>query len=221
MLQFKGVELSVPFFPRSITRGDIKYERRGGIYVPLARSKAITITLREFDHSLRQRDFRGLIEWIGHESGQLVAYDVPDGYLNGIFSKLPNTTWGTVFADIKLDFLCDKDPFYHALTESSDSVLNPVTVQRHHVDWRIEQTISTPLTNARWRCDGGDTLELSEVPVGNLVIDSATKSIRVGDTSIMRFLSINSRFPELTTGTHTFQTENGAGGTLYTREAWL
>ena len=220
MLQFKGVELSVPFFPRSINRGMIEYERRGGVYVPVSRSKTITIALQEINHSLRQKDFVSLIKWLGNGEGNLIAYDVPDGYLTGMFSALPDTKWGEVLGDIELEFLCDHDPYYHALTESQKSVYNQITVTQDHVDWRIEQTVENQLTNARWSCEG-KTLELTQVPVGNLVIDSLTQTIRLNGNNLMQNLSFESRFPVLGTGNHTFTLENGAGGTIYTREAWL
>jgi len=220
MLQFKGVELSVPFFPRSINRGSIEYEKRGGVYVPVSRSKTITIVLRKVNHALRQKDFVSLIEWLGDGEGNLIAYDVPDGYLTGVFDSIPDTSWGRVMDDIELTFLCDKNPYYHALTETSGSVYNQVTVLHHHVDWRIEQTITNQLTNARWTC-GGQKIELSTVPVGSLVIDSLTQTIRLNGENLMQNLSLDSRFPVLGMGNHTFTLENGAGGTIYTREAWL
>lgn len=221
MLQFNGVELNVAFFPRSITRGEIEYERRGGIYVPTLRSKTITIVLRELNHGLRQKDFVKLIEWMGNGTGHFVAYDVPDGYLDGEFSELPDTVWGTAFDDIDLTFTTrQNDPYYHALTENSGSVYNSVTVAHHHVDWRIEQTVETRLTNASWSCDG-KTIQLVDVPTGSLVIDSMTQTIKLNGENIMQNMTFESRFPVLSKGTHTFSVSNGAGGTLYTREAWL
>jgi hypothetical protein len=219
MLQFNGVELNVPFFPRSVNRGDIDYERKGGMYVPSSRSKTITIVLSQVNKALRQKDFVSLIKWMGSDYGNLIAYDVPDGYLTGVFEAIPDTGWGKI-EDIDLRFLCDRDPYYHALTENNQSVYNQITVQHHHVDWRIEQTISNALTNARWSCEG-KKIELTEVPTGTLVIDSLTQSVRLNGESIMRNLTIDSRFPVLNGGTHTFTLENGAGGTIYTREAWL
>lgn len=222
MLQFNGTELSniIQVAPVSINNGTVTYSKRGGEYVATARKKNISIALLNPDNALRKEDLNKLISWIGNGDGKLIAYDEPNAYLNGEFSSIPDVAWGKPGIAFPLTFTCSYDPYYHSTTEKNRYITSSYTVEKHHADWRIEQTISIALTNPTWSCNGA-TLTLTEVPVGNLVIDSRLQTITVNGTNIMENLVFGSEFPYLSTGTHSFTTSNGAGGTLYTREAWL
>lgn len=183
------------------------------------RTIAITFAIPDDDRTHRQASLLAISQWAKTDKEyKLELPGHPEHYLMAVCTGKPEPSlrmWWE--SKLRLVFTCFDNPFWNARNEKSVACGTQFTVLGDAEPlMRIERTVSgSAASNQSYALDGR-TMTFSSIPVGNMVIDLNRQTAAVGNTSIMQYYNVNSKFIIPRTGT---QTITGTGTVKY-RERW-
>lgn len=200
--------------PRAIRAGSVFVRSRAG-----TRKIIITFGLLEENDINRQAALLAVSQWAKNDKEyKLILPGHPDMYLMATCTDKPEPSlrqWWE--SKLRLVFTCFENPFWNALYERSVSCGTQFNVLGDAPPlMRIERTVSgSAASNQTYSLDGR-SMTFSSIPVGNMVIDFDNQTAYVGNTDIMQYYNVNSKFIIPRTGV---QTISGTG-TVKFRERW-
>ena len=196
--------------PRAIRGGSDFVRNRAG-----TRTVAITFALLDDNQVNRQSALMAISQWAKNDKEYTLELPGhPDRYLVGICTDKPEPSlrqWWE--SKLRLVFTCFDNPYWNAKGEKSVACGTSFNVLGDAPPlMRIERTVSgSSATNQSYALDGR-TMTFSSIPVGNMVIDLDRQTAAVGNTDIMQYYNVNSKFIIPRTGT---QTITGTGTIKY------
>lgn len=200
--------------PRAIRGGSDFVRSRAG-----TRTVAITFALLDDDKINRQKSLMAISQWAKNDKEyRLELPGHPEHFLMAICTGKPEPSlrqWWE--SKLRLVFTCYENPYWNAKAEKSASCGDtPFFVLGDAPPlMRIERTLSSAASNQSYALDGR-TITFSTIPSGSLVIDLDRQTAVVGDTNIMQYYNVTSRFLIPRTGSLTI---TGTGTVKY-RERW-
>lgn len=186
------------------------------------RTVTITFALLTEDYATRRAQLAAITAWASSPvSAPLCIATEPGGYLQAVCTTYPSQSARQFWEVLTLAFTA-YDPRFIDCAEYTLPASRPVIVAHNEPPaMRIEQDVSTPISNPSWAL-GAHKLQLSgSVGVGRLVIDFERQTITLNGQSIMNQLTIDSRFFIMKQGANAITCTGGAGGILYWRERWI
>lgn len=182
------------------------------------RTVAITFAVLSEDRNARQAALMAISAWAKSDAEyklELPGYS--NHYLMAICTAKPEPSMRQWWeAKLRLVFTCFDNPFWNDRMELSVACNTSFVVYGDAPPlMRIERTLSSSANDQGYILDD-KTIMFSTIPAGNLVIDLNRQTAVVGNTSIMNYYNVNSRFLIPRTGT---QTITGTG-TVKWRERW-
>ena len=183
------------------------------------RTVAITFALLDDNNISRAESLQAISQWAKTDAEyRLELQTEPNRYLMCVCTAKPEPStrqWWE--SKLRLVFTCFSDPFWNSKSEKSVACGTAFTVLGDAPPlMRIERTVSgSAATNQSYGLNG-NTITFSTIPVGDMVIDLDKQTAVVGNSSIMEYYNVNSRFLVPKTGT---QTVTGTGTVKY-RERW-
>lgn len=208
-----AVEIIPTTRARAVNPGsDFVRTRYGG------RTVAITFAVLSEDMSSRQAEIAAISEWAKSDKEyKLELPGFPDRYLMAVCTSKPEPSarqWWE--SKLRLVFTCINDPFWISTTEKSAACGSSFRVLGDAPPlMQITRTLSSAASNQSYSANGR-SMTFSTIPAGNMVIDLNKQTAQVGNTSIMQYYNVNSRFILPETGQ---QTISGTGTIKY-RERW-
>ena len=186
------------------------------------RTVTVTFVLMEEDEEARRRYLADIVEWATSDQEQVLK-STPDanGHLMAVCSQYPEQSSKQYWEVLTLAFTAS-DPRYIENNEHTESASGEISVTKKQAPlFRIEQTISSAISDATWRL-GSEFVKLSgQVSPGKLVIDFDRESVTLNGESVAEKVTIDSTFFKLSQGKNKIVCENGAGGSAYWRERWI
>ena len=200
--------------PRAIRGGSDFVRSRAG-----TRTVVITFALIEENDISRQAALMAVSQWAKNDKEyRLELPGHPDHYLMAICTGKPEPSlrqWWE--SKLRLVFTCFENPFWNALYERSVSCGTQFNVLGDAPPlMRIERTVSGSAASDQTYSLDGRSMTFSSIPVGDMVIDLDNQTASVGNTDIMQYYNVNSKFIIPRTG---LQTISGTG-TVKFRERW-
>ena len=195
---------------RAVSPGSVFVRRRSG-----TRTVVITFALPDDDKTHRQASLLAISQWAKTDKEyKLELPGHPEHYLIGVCTSKPEPSlrmWWE--SKLRLVFTCFDNPFWNAKSEKSVACGTAFTVLGDAEPlMRIERTVSgSAASNQSYALDGR-TMTFSSIPVGSMVIDLNRQTAAVGNTSIMQYYNVNSKFIIPRTGS---QTITGTGTVKY------
>lgn len=185
------------------------------------RTVTVPFAVMEDNEEIRRNHIKAVTEWATSKGlCTLRTSQEKNGYLLAVCSQLPDES-SKKFWDIMTLAFVAVDPCYIENTEHSQNVTAAVNLTGKEAPMiRIEQTVSSVLTNPTWRC-GETHITLSRVTAGRLIIDLYSQTITLNGESIMEQMTIDSDFFEMSKENNKIICTNGAGGVLYWRKRWV
>lgn len=200
--------------PRAIRSGSDFVRSRAG-----TRTVVITFALIEENDINRQAALLAISQWAKNDKEyRLDLPGHPEHYLMAICTDKPEPSlrqWWE--SKLRLVFTCYNNPYWNAKDEKSVACGTAAYIFGDAPPlMRIERTVSgSAASNQTYSLDGR-SMTFSSIPVGNMVIDLDNQTASVGNTDIMQYYIVNSRFLVPRTGS-----VNIAGtGTVKYRERW-
>lgn len=200
--------------PRAIRGGSDFVRSRAG-----TRTVVITFALIEENDINRQAALMAISQWAKNDKEyRLDLPGHPEHYLMAICTDKPEPSlrqWWE--SKLRLVFTCYNNPYWNAKAEKSVACGTAAYILGDAPPlMRIERTVSgSAASNQTYSLDGR-SMTFSSIPVGNMVIDLDNQTASVGNTDIMQYYNVNSRFLVPRTGS-----VNIAGtGTVKYRERW-
>lgn len=199
--------------PRPVRGGSAFIRNRPG-----TRTVAITFALLNDDEVSRQKSIDNIDLWAktDHEY-RLELPGHPDVYLMGVCTAKPEPSlrqWWE--SKLRLVFTCFENPYWNSKVEKSASCGSDFFVKGNAEPlMRIERTLSGAASNQAYAFDG-NTMTFTTIPAGNMVIDLNNQTAAVGNTDIMQYYNVNSRFVIPKTGAMKIT----GTGTIKYRERW-
>lgn len=200
--------------PRAIRGGSDFVRSRAG-----TRTVVITFALIEENDINRQAALLAISQWAKNDKEyRLDLPGHPEHYLMAICTDKPEPSlrqWWE--SKLRLVFTCYNNPYWNAKDEKSVACGTAAYIFGDASPlMRIERTVSgSAASNQTYSLDGR-SMTFSSIPVGNMVIDLDNQTASVGNTDIMQYYNVNSRFLVPRTGS-----VNIAGtGTVKYRERW-
>ena len=200
--------------PRAIRGGSDFVRSRAG-----TRTVTISFALLSENKVNRQKALLAISTWAKNDKEyRLELPGHPEHYLMAICTGKPEPSlrqWWE--SNLRLVFTCFDNPYWNAKAEKSAACgtqfyalgdAPPLT--------RIEATVAATLTTDQSFSMDGRTMTFSTIPAGDLVIDLDKQTASVGNTDIMQYYNINSRFLIPRAGA---QMISGSGTVKY-RERW-
>jgi phage-related protein len=204
--------------PRAIWGGSDFVRSRAG-----TRTVAVTFALLDDNKVNRQKALMAISEWAKNDKEyRLDLPGHPEHFLTAICTGKPEPSlrqWWE--SKLRLVFTCYDNPFWNSIAEKTASFGSQFLVMGDAPPlMRIERTVSgSAASNQSYTLDG-NTITLSTIPVGDMVIDlnSQTAWSKNGSTitNLMQYYNINSRFLVPRTGSLTMT----GTGTIKFRERW-
>ena len=182
------------------------------------RTVAVTFALLQEDRAARQASLKAVCAWAKSDKEyKLEIPGHPDHYLMAICTSKPDPSlrqWWE--SKLRLVFTCFDNPFWTDKYEKSVACGTAFNVLGDAQPlMRIERTLNSSASNQSYGLNG-NTITFSTIPSGNMVIDLNRQTAAVGNTSIMQYYNVNSRWLVPKTGS---QTVTGTGTVKY-RERW-
>lgn len=199
--------------PRAIRGGSVFIRNRAG-----TRTVTITFAILKDDEINRQKALDAISLWAKTDREyRLELQGHPERYLMAVCTAKPEPSlrqWWE--SKLRLVFTCFDNPYWNALSEKTANCGSDFFVLGDAEPiMRIERTLSGSASNQSYTSDG-KTMTFSTIPAGNMIIDLNDQTAFVGNTDIMQYYNVNSRFiipktgPMKITGT----------GTIKYRERW-
>jgi len=183
------------------------------------RTVAITFAILDEDRVKREQALSNVSQWARTDAEyRLELPTEPDRFLKCVCTEKPEPStrqWWE--SKLRLVFTCFNDPFWNSKGEKSVACGTAFTVLGDAPPlMRIERTVTGSAATDQSYGLNGNTITFSTIPVGDMVIDLDKQTAVVGNTSIMQYYNVNSKFLVPKTGT---QTVTGTGTVTY-RERW-
>ena len=177
--------------PRPIRGGSNLIRNRAG-----TRTIIVTFAILERDEILRQKMLDAVSLWA--KTDKEYRIDIPghpDRYLMGVCTEKPEPSlrqWWE--SNLRLVFTCIDNPYWNSKAEKSAACGSDFFVLGDAEPlMRIERTLSGAASNQAY-ASGGKTMTFSTIPAGNMIIDLNNQTAVVGNTDIMQYYNVNSRF---------------------------
>lgn len=199
--------------PRTIRGGSVFIRNRAG-----TRTVTITFALLKDDEINRQKALDAISLWAKTDREyRLELQGHPERYLMAVCTAKPEPSlrqWWE--SKLRLVFTCFDNPYWNALSEKTANCGSDFFVLGDAEPiMRIERTLSGSASNQSYTSDG-KTMTFSTIPAGNMIIDLNDQTAYVGNTDIMQYYNVNSRFIIPKTGTMKIT----GTGTIKYRERW-
>lgn len=200
--------------PRAIRGGSDFVRTKDG-----TRTVVITFALLDDDMIIRQRSLMAISEWAKDDREyKLELPGHPEHYLTAVCTSKPSPSlrqWWE--SNLQLVFTCINDPYWNAKAEKSGTCGTAFFALGDAPPlMRIERTVSGSAASDQSYALDGRTMTFSSIPVGNMVIDLNSQTAAVGNTDIMQYYNVNSKFLIPRTGSMTIT----GTGTIKYRERW-
>lgn len=196
--------------PRAIQGGSDFVRSRAG-----TRTIAITFAVLNDNKISRQAALDAIRAWAKNDKEyRLELPGHPNHYLMAICTDKPDPSlrqWWE--SKLRLVFTCYENPYWNSISEKSVACGTSFYVFGDAPPlMRIERTISgSAASNQSYALDGR-TITFSSIPVGDMMIDLNKQTAVVGNSDIMQYYNVNSKFIIPRTGT---QTITGTGTIKY------
>lgn len=199
--------------PRPVRGGSVLVRNRAG-----TRTVAITFALLKDDEIARQKALDAINLWAKTDKEyRLDLPGHPERYLMAVCTSKPEPSlrqWWE--SKLRLVFTCFENPYWNSKAEKSAACGSDFFVLGDAEPlMRIERTLSGSASNQAY-ASGGKTMTFSTIPAGNMVINLNDQTAVVGNTDIMQYYNINSRFIIPKTGAMKIT----GTGTIKYRERW-
>lgn len=183
------------------------------------RTVSITFAILDENKVTREEAIRNISQWARTDAEfKLELPTEPNKYLTCVCTEKPEPStrqWWE--SKLRLVFTCYNDPYWNSKAEKSVACGTQFNVLGDAPPlMRIERTVSGSAASNQSYGLNGNTITFSSIPVGDMVIDLDKQTAVVGNTSIMQYYNINSKFLVPKTGA---QTVTGTGTVKY-RERW-
>ena len=177
--------------PRPVRGGSVLVRNRAG-----TRTVAITFALLKDDEITRQNALDAIYQWAKTDKEyRLDLPGHPERYLMAICTSKPEPSlrqWWE--SKLRLVFTCFENPYWNSKAEKSAACGSDFFVLGDAEPiMRIERTLSGAASNQAY-ASGGKTMTFSTIPAGNMIIDLNNQTAVVGNTDIMQYYNVNSRF---------------------------
>ena len=199
--------------PRAMQGGSDFVRNRAG-----TRTIAITFALLDDNKVSRQAALMAVSQWA--KSDKEYRLDLPghpDHYLMAVCTSKPEPSlrqWWE--SKLRLVFTCYDNPYWNSIKEKSVACGTTFFALGDAPPlMRIENTFGSTASNQSYAM-GGKTITFSTIPAGDMVIDLNRQTAVVGNTDIMQYYNVNSKFPIPRPGSITV---TGTGTVKY-RERW-
>lgn len=205
-IRVSGIEWSQTARPRAIAPGsDLVRTRAAG------RTVSVTFALLKMDKNSRQSALSALNSWAKTDKEyKLEIIGHPDRYLMAVCTEHPDPSTRVWWeSKLRIVFSCISDPYWLDKTEKTASCGTEFIVLGDAAP--VMQIVAS---GTSYSLDG-NTMSFSSVPSGT-VIDLNKQTAKSGDTSIMQYYNVNSKWLIPRTGK---QTISGTGTVRY-RERW-
>ena len=177
--------------PRPVRGGSVLVRNRAG-----TRTVAITFALLKDDEIARQKALDAINQWAKTDKEyRLDLPGHPERYLMAVCTSKPEPSlrqWWE--SKLRLVFTCFENPYWNSKAEKSAACGSDFFVLGDAEPlMRIERTLSGAASNQAY-ASGGKTMTFSTIPAGNMIIDLNNQTAVVGNTDIMQYYNVNSRF---------------------------
>lgn len=177
--------------PRPARGGSVLVRNRAG-----TRTVAITFALLKDDEIARQKALDAINQWAKTDKEyRLDLPGHPERYLMAICTSKPEPSlrqWWE--SKLRLVFTCFENPYWNSKAEKSAACGSDFFILGDAEPlMRIERTLSGAASNQAY-ASGGKTMTFSTIPAGNMIIDLNNQTAVVGNTDIMQYYNVNSRF---------------------------
>jgi hypothetical protein len=180
------------------------------------RTVSITFALLTNDRDIRQRQMIAINAWARSETPKELVVPFREGHLKAICTAFPEPStrqWWE--SKLRLVFTC-YDPYWYSNAEKTVNCGTQFFVGGNAPpEMRLECTLSQ--SGNLTYTDGTDTMNLTGVPAGAVVIDLNRQTAFSGNTNIMDKYTFSSTFIQPKPG---FVTITGTGKVVY-RERWI
>lgn len=199
--------------PRAIRAGSDFVRSRAG-----TRKVQITFGLLDDNIVNRQAALMAISQWAKTDKEyRLEILSVPNKYLSCVCTSKPEPStrmWWE--SKLRLVFTCYENPYWTSVEEKSVACGTAAFIFGDAPPlMRIERTLASAASNQAYGLDGRQ-MGFSTIPAGDMVIDLNRQIAYVGNTSIMQYYDINSRFLIPRSGSVTVI----GTGTVKYRERW-
>lgn len=177
--------------PRPVRGGSVFVRNRAG-----TRTVAITFALLKDDEIARQKALDAINQWAKTDKEyRLDLPGHPERYLMAVCTSKPEPSlrqWWE--SKLRLVFTCFENPYWNSKAEKSAACGSDFFVLGDAEPlMRIERTLSGAASSQAYASDG-KTMTFSTIPAGNMIIDLNNQTAVVGNTDIMQYYNVNSRF---------------------------
>ena len=177
--------------PRPVRGGSVLVRNRAG-----TRTVAITFALLKDDEIARQKALDAINQWAKTDKEyRLDLPGHPERYLMAVCTSKPEPSlrqWWE--SKLRLVFTCFENPYWNSKAEKSAACGSDFFVLGDAEPlMRIERTLSGAASDQAYT-SGGKTMTFSTIPAGNMIIDLNNQTAVVGNTDIMQYYNVNSRF---------------------------
>ena len=213
-IRVSPVQLEQVARPRAVRGGSDFIRSRCG-----TRTVAITFAVLSENHVSRHESLMAISQWAKDDREYMLELPQDPGkYLTCVCTGKPDPSvrqWWE--SKLRLVFTCFDNPYWTSKGEKSVACGTQFIVLGDAPPlMRIERTVSgSAASNQSYALDGR-TVTFSSIPVGSMVIDLNRQTAQVGNTDIMQYYNVNSRFLIPRTGS---QTITGTGTIKY-KERW-
>lgn len=213
-IRVSPAELEQVASARAIRGGSEFVRSRDGV-----RTVTITFAILSENPVNRQEYFENIAQWAKADREYMLELpQEPTKYLMCVCTGRPDPSMRQWWeSKLRLVFTCFNNPYWTSKAEKTASCETAFNVLGSAPPlMRIERTVSgSAASNQSYALDGR-TITFSSIPVGSMVIDLNRQTAQVGNTNIMQYYNVNSRFLIPRTGS---QTITGTGTIKY-RERW-
>lgn len=177
--------------PRPVRGGSVLVRNRAG-----TRTVAITFALLKDDEIARQKALDAINLWAKTDKEyRLDLPGHPERYLMAVCTSKPEPSlrqWWE--SKLRIVFTCFENPYWNSKAEKSAACGSDFFILGDAEPlMRIERTLSGAASNQAY-ASGGKTMTFSTIPAGNMIIDLNNQTAVVGNTDIMQYYNVNSRF---------------------------
>ena len=177
--------------PRPVRGGSVLVRNKAG-----TRTVTITFALLNDDEINRQKAIDAIYLWAKTDKEyRLDLPGHPERYLMAVCTAKPDPSLRQWWENnLRLVFTCIENPYWNSKVEKSAACGSDFFVLGDAEPlMRIERTLSGAASNQAY-ASGSKTMTFSTIPAGNMIIDLNNQTAVVGNTDIMQYYNVNSRF---------------------------
>lgn len=161
-------------------------------------TRTVTVTFALLDSTIanRQQAIMAINAWA--KTDKEYRLDLPgysNHYLMAVCTEKPGPKIRKWWESLRLVFTCFDNPYWNSVAEKTATCGTEFTVYGDAPPlMRIERTVSgSAVTNQSYGLDSR-VMTFSSIPVGDMVIDLNAQTAKVGNTDIMQYYNVNSKF---------------------------